>query len=422
MRVVHIGYNVDGGAGLGMIRLHRDLLTQGVQSRVLCMKRGKEESVSKFPPSLRRRGRNRNIPFLLLHALRIWDSPYYRALRMATALKEKYGRTVSSPFSTYPVEEHPLVRKADVIHLHWVSNFVDLPSFLKTIRKPVVWTIRDENPFLGYWHFRCDIPDDLLDSERREDEWLRAEKLRAIRSCQTLAFASLSRATDDFVASCPAAEGRFHCVIPNSVDGVAFHPADGAAVRREYGIGPDTKLLVFVSQGLHDPRKGLPDLLEAVSSMARTDIAILCVGSGRPTPLPKNVRVMLEGRVTETERLSALFSAADLFVTPSHAETFGKTTTEALACGTPVVSYPNAGAMDIVGSEDGVLAADFTADALRAAIAEALSRRFDREALRARVLDRFSPVRVTNAYVRLYERLLSGPADGNCPPPLDEST
>ena len=406
MKVVHIGCNVDSGAGLGMIRLHRDLLALGVQSRVLCMKRGKEESVSKFPPSLRRRAYNRNIPFLLLHTLRIWDSPYYRALRMAAALKEKYGRTVSSPFSTFSVEEHPLIRKADIVHLHWVANFVDLPSFLKTIRKPVVWTVRDENPLLGYWHFRCDIPTDLTEVERREEEWLRAEKFRAIRSCETLAFVSLSHGVDELVASCPASKGRLHCVIPNSVDGDAFHPADRDTVRREYGIGPDVKLLLFVSQGLHDPRKGLPDLLEAVSSMGRTDLAVLCVGSGHPPPLPKNVRVMLEGRVMDTERLSSLFSASDLFVTPSRAETFGKTTTEALACGTPVVSYPNAGALDIVGPQDGVLAKAFTPDALRDAIAEALSRRFDGAALRSRVLKRFSPAAVANAYVDLYERLL----------------
>ena len=273
--------------------------------------------------------------------------------------------------------------------------------------KSVVWTVRDENPFLGFWHFRCDEPADMTDEERREDAWLRAEKLRAIRSCRTLGFVSLSRGVDEFVAGTPAAQGRIHCVIPNSVDGDAFHPTDGSAVRREYGLGPGVKLLLFVSQGLSDPRKGLSDLFGAVSAMERTDIAVLCVGSGLPPPAPRNVRVLLEGHVTDTERLSALFSAADLFVTPAYAETFGKTTTEALACGTPVVSYPNAGALDIVGPEDGVLTADFTADALRSAIEEALSRHFNPADLRARVLERFSPASVANAYIALYERLVS---------------
>ncbi len=409
MKVVHIGHNVDSGAGLGMVRLHRDLLARGVDSSVLCMRCEPDDPrIVRFADELRRRGCRRNVPAAVLHKLRLSETPYYRCLRSVPVLKKKYRRTVSSPFSLFRADEHPLVREADVVHLHWASDFVDWPSFFRNVGKPVVWTIRDENPFLGYWHFRSDVPAELTDAERREDDWLRVEKLRAIRSCGTLAFVSLSRGVDEFVAGTPAAEGRIHCVIPNSVDGEAFHPSDGSAVRREYGVGPNVKILLFVSQGLSDPRKGLSDLFGAVSAMERTDIAVLCVGSGRTPPAPRNVRVMLEGHVTDTERLAALFGASDLFVTPSYAETFGKTTTEALACGTPVVSYPNVGALDIVGPEDGVLAADFTANALRAAIAEALSRRFDSAALRARVLERFSSTSVADAYIELYGRLVRG--------------
>ena len=412
MKVVHIGFNVSGGAGLGMIRLHRDILVRGVDSAVLCLQcTPKDPTVVRFPDSLRKLGCRRNLPAAVLNKLRLSESPYYRCLRAIPRLKQKYGRTVSSPFSLFPVEEHPLVREADIVHLHWVSNFINFPSFFKNVGKPVVWTIRDENPFLGFWHFRCDMPAKMTEEDRAEDNWLRAEKLRSMQSCKSLAFATLSRGVDDFVAGTPAADGRLHCVIPNSIDGAAFHPADGGAVRREYGIGPDVKVLLFVSQVLGDPRKGLSDLFAAASSMGRTDLAVLCVGSGRPPLPPKNIRVMLEGRVTDTERLSALFSASDLFVTPSYAETFGKTTTEALACGTPVVSYPNSGALDIVGAGDGVLAKDFSVDALRAALAEALSLRFDPAALRSRVLERFSATAVANAYVDLYGRLLATAPD-----------
>ncbi len=407
MKVLHIGFNVNGGAGLGMYRLHRDLLAKGIDSRILCARRDTDDpTVFELPEDIKALGARRNAFAAFLNKFRIRTNPYFSANRMVSFLKGKYGKTVSSPYSLYPIEECDLVREADVVHLHWVSNFVNLPSFMADVGKPVVWTIRDENPMLGFWHFGCDIPKNLPLKEKRAEGKMRRAKVRAIQSCRTLAFASLSTGMDKKLAKHPIANGRLRMIVPNSIDGTRFHPVDRSSIRAEYGIGDGVKLLFFVSQTLNDPRKGLSELLEAVSSMRRTDLAVLCVGSGKQPPLPKNVRVMFEGRVMDTERLSALFSASDLFVTPSHAETFGKTTTESLACGTPVVSYPNAGAMDIIGPEDGVLAKDFTIDALRSAIAQALGHRFDPAALRARVLGRFSPDAVAGAYVRLYERLL----------------
>lgn len=421
MKVVHIGFNVNGGAGLGMYRLHRDLLSRGIDSTVLCARRDTDDpTVFELPEDIKALGARRHAFAALLDRLHIRHDAYSRAHRMAAFLKTKYGKTVSSPYSLHPIEECGLVRDADIVHLHWVSNFVDLPSFMAGVGKPVVWTIRDENPMLGFWHFRCDMPPSLPLSEKRADKRLRAAKIRAVQSCKTLAFASLSSGMDRKLAKHPISKGRLRMVVPNSVDGARFHRVDRSAVRAEYGIGDGVKLLFFVSQTLNEPRKGFAELLEAVSSMRRTDLVVLCVGSGKLPPLPKNVRVIGEGRVMDTERLSALFSASDLFVTPSHAETFGKTTTEALACGTPVVSYPTVGALDIIGPEDGVLAGDFTVDALRSAIGEALGRGFDPDGLRDRVLKRFSPASVADAYLDLYGRLLSGdPGESGTASPED---
>ena len=117
------------------------------------------------------------------------------------------------------------------------------------------------------------------------------------------------------------------------------------------------------------------------------------------------VRFVPIGPVTDMSRLAKVYSAADLFVSPSKAETFGKTATEALACGVPVVSYPNSGAKDIVGPDDGVMADGFTPEALETAIRRALSRTFDPAALRSRVANRFSRQRVSRSYLGLYEQL-----------------
>ena len=61
MKILHIGTETYGGAGLGMYRLHRDLLSKGVESKVLCLERGEEsdQSVYGYLDDLRVGGRYR---------------------------------------------------------------------------------------------------------------------------------------------------------------------------------------------------------------------------------------------------------------------------------------------------------------------------------------------------------------------------
>jgi len=79
--------------------------------------------------------------------------------------------------------------------------------------------------------------------------------------------------------------------------------------------------------------------------------------------------------------LVKVYSAADVFVFPSHSETFGLVMLEAMACGTPVAAFPVPGPLDVVGSSDGgVLDHDLRNAALRAL-------QVPRERARARALE-----------------------------------
>lgn len=409
MKVLHIGSTSRGGAGLGMMRLHLDLKSAGVESKILCKKTDSDNpDVFGFldeavPTSRRVRHPIRSI----LRRLHLYQDPVARSAAMVRHLRQDIAAWgVSSPFSPHRINKSPLVQEADIIHLHWVADFLDWPSFFRNVKKPIVWTIRDENPALGFWHFRSYMPPKLSKRELHEEKWLLERKRSAVRACRKLAVVSLSSELDRFIAASPVFNRRFHTVIPNSIDGKMFYRHDRDSIRSSLGWNDSTKVILFVSQFLDDPRKGLNDLMAAIQQLKRPDISLLCIGGGTvPTgPVPIHAIPL----VSNTHRLSALYSAADLFVTPSYAESFGKTTTESLACGTPVVSYPNSGALDIVGPDDGVLAKDFTPGALAEAISSALSRRFDSCALRRSVLERFSPNRVASAYMEIYQKMLDG--------------
>jgi glycosyltransferase involved in cell wall biosynthesis len=63
-------------------------------------------------------------------------------------------------------------------------------------------------------------------------------------------------------------------------------------------------------------------------------------------------RVLWQG-ILPREQLARIYAAADVFVMPSRAETFGLVMLEAMACGTPVAAYPVDGPLEVLGQEDG---------------------------------------------------------------------
>ena len=412
MKVLHIGTECHGGAGLAMYRLHRSLLSCGVDSRILCRERPRsldgDERLYGYLNDDRVGGKFvHNVFAAVLDKTHLYSTRYYKAAKEVNSLR-KYNAMVSSPYSGYRIDQVPMVKEADVVHLHWTANFLDYPSFFSKVKKPIIWTLHDENPAIGYWHYRCDMPLDQPEREVRQDLRIRDVKAKYINLARSLAVVSLSTEYDNWISKDTAFKGRNHAVIPNSIDGRQFRRHGREEIRRLYEIAENEKVLVFVVQGVEQKRKGLSDLFEALSLLQRKDIVLFCVGQGDVprTDIPN--RIIRTGKIEDVDLLSAIFSAGDLFVSPSYSETFGQTVTEALACGVPVVSYPNAGAKDILTEGDGVLCKDFSVELLAAAITEALERKFEPVDLRNRVLSRFAPEKVAQRYIDLYDSILNG--------------
>ena len=107
------------------------------------------------------------------------------------------------------------------------------------------------------------------------------------------------------------------------------------------------------------------------------------------------------------QELIDLYGAADVFVNPSRAETFGLVTAEAMSCGTPVVAYDNTGSRELVAPQCGALAADGDAAALVSLTRKVLENRKETysAACRQWVLENFEKQTQLQKYVRLYEKL-----------------
>lgn len=140
--------------------------------------------------------------------------------------------------------------------------------------------------------------------------------------------------------------GRVHVVTPGTDPAPLAPGTDGV-----------TRLLCVASL---TPRKGHDVLVEALAAVADLPWSCRCVGPlGRDPEHVARVReligrhgladrVRLPGTLTG-EPLAAQYAAADLFVLPSRAETFGMVVTEALMRGTPVLASAAGGVPDALG-------------------------------------------------------------------------
>lgn len=158
-------------------------------------------------------------------------------------------------------------------------------------------------------------------------------------------------------------------LIAAGTDVQRFVPAkDKAAVRRSLGLPPDRVLLLSVRRLA--PRMGLDNLIRALPAVtARCPDVLLLIGGKGPererlerltAELGMANHVRLLGFIPD-DRLAAHYQAADLFVLPTSAlEGFGLVTTEALACGVPVVGTPVGATPEILGGLDKRLIASGT--------------------------------------------------------------
>ena len=80
------------------------------------------------------------------------------------------------------------------------------------------------------------------------------------------------------------------------------------------------------------------------------DCQIILVGDDSAVEL-KHAKIKYFGTIKDVDVLSKLYAMADVFVNPTIQETFGKTTAEAMACGTPVVAYNGTATPELIGKD-----------------------------------------------------------------------
>lgn len=215
-------------------------------------------------------------------------------------------------------------RTADAVHLHDCLYLANVLSFAaaRLAGRPVVVT-----QHVGMIPYRS----------------------RALRALLGLAYRALGRlvlgGASRVVFVSDAVRGYFGefvrfgappLLVANGVDTSVFHPpseAKRSSLRREFGAGPATPLLLFVGRFVE--KKGLPALRLLADRMP--EARWMFAGWGPLDPAAWALPNVAVYRDRSGARLAELYQAADLLVLPSVGEGFPLVVQESMACGTPAL-------------------------------------------------------------------------------------
>ncbi len=312
------------------------------------------------------------------------------------------------------------LRRADLIHWHWVGAEIISLSEMALPRIPAVWTCHDQWAFCGAEHYASDrrfmdgyqskrlFDVDAMTFRRKQREWAGWHPTLICPSewmAQT-ARASVLMGGEDIVS------------IPNTIDARIFAPQPRALAHKKFGLPQDDRIVLFgADSGVADPRKGFDLLMAALGRVApekRSGMLLATFGGeARTEDMMAGFRHIELGHLSASADLAALYSAADVFVAPSRQDNLPNTLVEAQMCGLPSVAFAIGGMGDMIARpEHGALVSPFDVDALAIAVQHVSAMPRDCTAIHRDAVTRFGAKTVVEQHAALYARLLRGPGQG----------
>lgn len=260
----------------------------------------------------------------------------------------------------------------DIVHIHnihgYFLNYRILFDFLSRSGIPVVWTVHDCWLYTGHcyyysyagcnkWQTGCghcpqkkEFPASYF-SDRSHRNWLDKKTAFTSMPLDKLTIVPVSDWIREEMSRSFLKDYHFQ-VIHNGINTEVFDVYDATAVRQQYSLG-DKHIFLGVAS-IWSREKGLADFIK-MSELIGQDEVIVLVGI-KPEDmklLPKNVVAI--ARTENIHQLAELYSAADVFINPTWQDNYPTVNLEAIACGTPVVTYRTGGSIEAITDTTGFI-------------------------------------------------------------------
>lgn len=261
----------------------------------------------------------------------------------------------------------------DIIHIHnihgYFLNYQILFDYLSRAGKPVIWTIHDCWLYTGHCYYYtsagCDrwktgcghcpqkrqFPASLV-FDRSAQNFKDKAKAFCSMPKDLMTIVPVSEWMRDEMSESFLKDYRFR-VIHNGIDTSIFMPQESdMTIREKYGAGSRKIILGLASIWCRE--KGWDDFI-ALSKALRDDEVIVMVGvkPDKAKSLPANIIPI--ARTENVRELAELYSAAEVFVNPTWQDNYPTVNLEAIACGTPVITYNTGGSIESVTPATGIV-------------------------------------------------------------------
>ena len=337
-----------------------------------------------------------------------------------TRFFDKHG--LASNKVTYNIINKIKEINPDLIHLHnihgYYLNYSILFKFLSKFNIPIVWTLHDCWAYTGHcahytfvkchhWKTGCHhccqkntYPSSWVFDRSKQNYLEKKESFTSIRNMTIVPVSNwlADEVNKSFLNKYPIK------VIHNGIDIKIFSPQNIS--KKELGINDDFLILGVAS--IWEGRKGLDDFIK-LRKLLPSNYVIVLIGLTQ-----KQIDKLPDGivgikRTNNVNELVQYYSAADVYINFSVEETFGMTTCESLACGTPVIVYNSTACPEIVSNDTGYVVeiGDFDDIINKLKVIKKLGKEQYKNVCRQRVIQYFNKEDKYYEYLNLYKALLN---------------
>lgn len=361
----------------------------------------------------------RGVPVSCSNLLRIGNDRDMRLHAVQSRLLDNHG--LASKNATRQFVKQIEKIKPNIIHLHnihgYYLNYPILFEYLACINIPIVWTLHDCWLYTGHcahysaikcyrWKNSCydcpqrkSYPTSLL-MERSAKNF--SAKKTAFTSLRNLTLIPVSNWLADDVKQSFLNNYQMK-VIHNGID---IHTFTLHNIQKSV-LNLENKFLVIGVASVWSARKGLEDFIR-LRNILSNDFQIVLIGltDKQIKALPKGIIGI--NRTNSVEELADYYSVADVFVNPTWEDNFPTTNIEALACGTPVITYRTGGSVEAISSETGMIVEQGDLEGLSNAVQYICKKGKDtyQTACRERAVKYFNKNDRYQEYMDLYNQLL----------------
>jgi len=400
-------FDIEGGAARAAYRLHRALLSEGVDSEMLVQNKSSDDftvfgnttKVQKVMAKLR--------PTLDSLPIRLY--------------KERTKTLFSSswlPFSNIVDKINEI--NPDIVHLHWICNGMMRIEDIARIKAPIVWSLHDNWAFTGGCHimWECDkykencgaCPRLGSDNENDLSRKIWNRKQKVFSTLPDITIIGLSRWLEGCAKESSLLKDKRVVNLPNPIDTERFKLFDKQKSRELWSLPQDKKLVLFgANSAISDINKGFVQLSEALHKLTDKNIEFVVFGSSEPQVSQDfGFKTHYLGHLHDDVSLVTLYSAVDVMIVPSLQENLSNAIMESLACGTPVVAFDIGGNGDMIEHmQNGYLATPYDVVDLSRGIQWVIENSFDNVlsiSARKKIVEIFDAKVVVKKYIELYRQ------------------